>query len=89
MVLAGEAGSPDARRLIAALNGGFAPNRVALFKSGDNAARLARLAGYTDGLDVVQGRTAAHLCVGASCKESVTNVDDLIARLAGKPHDRR
>ena len=89
VVLAGEAGSPDARRLIAALNGGFAPNRVALFKSGDNAARLARLAGYTDGLDVVQGRTAAHLCVGASCKESVTNVDDLIARLAGKPHDRR
>ena len=89
VVLAGEAGSPDARRLIEALNGGFAPNRVTLFKSGENAARLARLAGYTDGLDVVQGRTAAHLCVGASCKESVTNVDDLIARIAGKPHDRR
>jgi uncharacterized protein len=88
VVLAGEAESPDARRLIAVLNGGFAPNRVTLFKSGENAARLARLAGYTDGLDVVTGRTAAHLCVGASCKESVTNVDDLIARIAGKTHDR-
>jgi uncharacterized protein YyaL (SSP411 family) len=88
VVLAGEAESPDARRLIEVLNGGFAPNRVELFKSGENASRLARLAGYTDGLDVVQGRTAAHICVGAACKESVTNVEDLIARIAGKPHDR-
>ncbi|MCU0562703.1 MAG: thioredoxin domain-containing protein [Desulfobacterales bacterium] len=88
VVLAGEEASPDALRLIEALNGGFAPNRVTLFKSGENAARLARLAGYTDGLDVVRGGAAAHLCVGASCKESVTNVDDLIARIAGKTHDR-
>ena len=88
VVLAGEAQSPDARRLIDVLNGGFAPNRVALFKSGENAARLARLAGYTDGIDIARGGAAAHLCVGASCKESVTSVDDLVARLAGKTHDR-
>jgi len=33
----------------------------------------------------VQGRTAAHLCVGAACKESVTDMQGLIDRLLSKP----
>jgi uncharacterized protein YyaL (SSP411 family) len=88
VVVAGEAQAPDTRQLLAALNGSFAPNRVTLLKSEENAPRLARVAGFTDGLDVVKGRTAAHLCEGANCKESVTDMDDLIARLSSKTDDR-
>jgi uncharacterized protein len=84
LVLAGESGAPDAERWLAALNRKFTPNQVAQLKSADNAARLARFAGYTDGLQLVPGRTAAHLCVGAACKESVTDVQDLLDRLLGK-----
>jgi uncharacterized protein YyaL (SSP411 family) len=84
IVIAGEPGSADAEQLLAALNLTFRPNQVAQLKSDDNASRLARFAGYTDGLQVVQGQTAAHLCVGAACKESVTDVQSMIDRILEK-----
>ncbi len=85
LVIAGESGSPEAERLLAALNLKFSPNQVTQLKSGDNASQLARFAGYTDGLKFVQGRTAAQLCVDAACKESVTDMQGLIDRLLSKP----
>ncbi len=81
--MAGTAEAADTRGLLAALNRGFAPNQVALFKSEDNAARLSRFAGYTDGLQVARGQAAAHLCEGAACKESVSDIEQLIERLSG------
>jgi hypothetical protein len=84
IVIAGESGSPDAERLLSALNVTFMPNQVTQLKSGGNAAQLARFAGYTDGLQVAQGKTAAHLCVGAACKESVSDVPGLLDRILGK-----
>jgi len=84
IVIAGETGSPDAQRLLAALNRAFAPNQLAQLKSAENASRLARFAGYTDGLQFVKGQTSAHLCVGSACTESVTNVQGMIDRILGK-----
>jgi hypothetical protein len=57
---------------------------VTQLKSGDNAAQLARFAGYTDGLQFVKDQTAAHLCVGSACSESVTDVQGIIERILGK-----
>jgi uncharacterized protein YyaL (SSP411 family) len=84
IVIAGESGSADAERLLAALNLTFTPNQVTQLKSDQNASRLARFAGYTDGLQLVQGQTAAHLCVGSACRESVTDVHGIIERILGK-----
>jgi hypothetical protein len=84
LVIAGESGSPDAERLLAALNLKFSPNQVTQIKSGDNASQLARFAGYTGGLPLAPGQTAAHLCVGSACKESVTDMQGLIDRLLSK-----
>jgi hypothetical protein len=84
IVVAGDPSADDTRRLLAALNRGFAPNRLAQLKSGDNAARLAQFARYTDGLELVRGRTAAHMCEGSACRESVTDIPAAIARLTEK-----
>jgi uncharacterized protein YyaL (SSP411 family) len=84
LVIAGESGSPDAERLLAALNLKFSPNQVTQIKSGDNASQLARFAGYTGGLPLAPGQTAAHLCVGSACKESVTDMQGLIDRLLSR-----
>ncbi len=83
IVVAGTAEAADTRRLLAALDRGYAPNQVALFKSEDNAARLSRFAGYTDGLAVARGQASAHLCESAACKESVSDIAELIERLSG------
>ena len=84
VVIAGESGSPEAERLVSALNRKFAPNLVAQLKSADNAAKLARFAGYTDGLQLVQGRASAHLCMGSACRESVTDAQELVDRILAK-----
>jgi len=84
LVIAGELDSADAKRLLASLNLAFTPNQVTQLKSSDNASQLARFAGYTDGLKYVQGKTAAHLCVGSACKESVTDVQAMIDRIREK-----
>jgi hypothetical protein len=81
IVVAGDPAAADTRHLLSALNRNFAPNQLAQLKSGENAAHLAQFAGYTDGLQFVKDRTAAHMCEGAACRESVTDIEGMIARL--------
>jgi hypothetical protein len=84
IVLAAAEETPDTRALLAVLNQGFAPNQVAHLKSSENASRLSRFAGFTDGLQVARGQATAHICVGASCRESVAATPDELARILGK-----
>ncbi|MDX1708964.1 MAG: thioredoxin domain-containing protein, partial [Desulfobacterales bacterium] len=53
IVITGDPENADARQMLAALNLNFAPHKVALVKSDQNAERLANFAGFTDGLQFV------------------------------------
>jgi uncharacterized protein YyaL (SSP411 family) len=55
-----------------------------LVKSDQNAARLAKFAGYTDGLQIIKGKATAHVCRGFSCKEPTTDVQTMVDRILGK-----
>jgi hypothetical protein len=67
IVIAGTPQAADTQALLSQLNRHYAPNRVTLMKSDDNAERLARFAGFTDGLQLVQGKTTAHICRDGAC----------------------
>jgi uncharacterized protein YyaL (SSP411 family) len=69
---------------IDALNLNFTPNKVTLVKSDQNAERLAKFAGYTDGLQLVKGKATAHVCKGFACKEPTSDVQTMVARILGK-----
>ena len=84
VVIAGDPDKVDARQMLAALNLNFAPNQVALVKSDQNAKRLAKFAGYTDGLQLVQGKATAHMCKGFACKETTTDIQALVDHIIGK-----
>ena len=84
VVIAGDPDKIDARQMLAALNLNFTPNQVALVKSDQNAARLAKFAGYTDGLQLVQGKATAHVCKGFACKEATTDIQAMVAHIIGK-----
>lgn len=84
VVITGEPDAPDTLDMLQALNVNFSPNKITLLKTDRNADRLAGIAGYTDGLQVVQGKTTAHICRGTACKESITEVSTLIRQIAGK-----
>ena len=84
VVISGEPDKSDARKLLAALNLNFTPHKVTLVKSDQNAERLAKFAGYTDGLQLVNGKATAHVCKGFACKEPTSDVQTMVARILGK-----
>jgi uncharacterized protein YyaL (SSP411 family) len=83
-VIAGEPTGTDTQQLLSALNLSFAPNKVALVKSDQNAERLAKFAGFTDGLQVVQGQTTAHMCKNGACKDSTSDMQTVLDRVLEK-----
>ena len=84
VVITGEPEASDTLEMLQALNASFTPNRITLVKSDHNAKHLSGLAGYTDGLQVAQGKATAHICRGNSCKESTTDVLEMIRQVTGK-----
>jgi uncharacterized protein YyaL (SSP411 family) len=84
VVITGEPEAVDTRELLAALNLNYTPNKVTLVKSNRTAEQLASLAGYTDGLQVVQGKATAHVCRGHACKDATTDVETMVKQLLGK-----
>jgi len=89
IVIAGEPTETGTRQLLSALNLNFAPNQVALIKSDHNAERLAKFAGFTDGLQVVEGQTTAHMCKNGACKDSTSDIQAFVDRvLMGERHTK-
>ena len=84
MVIAGDPEKEGARKMLAALNLNFTPHKVALVKSDQNAERLAKFAGYTDGLQLVAGKATAHVCKGFACKEPTSDIEAMLANILGK-----
>jgi hypothetical protein len=84
IVITGDPEKSDARKMLEALNLNFAPHKVALVKSDQNAERLAKFAGFTDGLQLVEGKATAHVCKGFACKEPTSEVQDMVDNLLGK-----
>ncbi|MEW6671633.1 MAG: thioredoxin domain-containing protein [Thermodesulfobacteriota bacterium] len=83
VVVSGSPEAADTRELLAALNLHYAPSQVTVVKSEQNAGRLARFAGYTDGLQVVADRAVAHVCRGGACTGSTSDSQTLLDQILG------
>ena len=81
VVVTGEQDARETLEMLAALNLNFDPNGIAHVKTTGNAEQLSRIAGYTDGLDVVQGKTTAYICKGGSCQDATTDVNRMLEQL--------
>ena len=89
IVITGEPDKKDTQQLLSALNLNFTPNKVALVKSDQNAERLAKFAGFTDGLQVVKGKTTAHMCKNGACEDSTTDIQAAVDHILKKGQDLR
>ncbi|MEJ2155076.1 MAG: thioredoxin domain-containing protein [Desulfobacteraceae bacterium] len=85
VVVTGEAAADDTRNILKALQLPYAPHLVTLLKSDQNAEQLTRMAGFTSALSPDKGVATAHICVGANCKESTTEVDIMLKHIQNKP----
>ncbi len=84
IIIAGEPQAIDTQQLLSALNLNFTPNKVTIVKSDTNAERLAKFAGYTDGLQVTEGQATAHVCRNGSCTDSTTDTQTMVSKIMGK-----
>jgi uncharacterized protein YyaL (SSP411 family) len=84
IIVAGEPQATDTQQLLSALNLNFTPNKVAMVKSDQNAERLAKFAGFTDGLQVIEGKATAHVCRNGSCTGSTTDTQTMVDSILGK-----
>jgi len=83
IVVAGPAGAPETKALVAAARGGFAPRSVLLLREpGPEGEAIARLAPFTAAQLPVNGKPAAYVCENFSCGAPVTDRDALTAALA-------
>ena len=84
VVIAGEKDAKETLEMLEALNIQFDPNGIAQVKTDANAARLSQVAGFTDGLDVIQGQATAYICKDGSCKDSTTDVNHVLKQLVNR-----
>ena len=81
VVLTGKTEDTGTRKMIETLNQHFSPNKVVLLKSDRNGKKLSEIAGFIDGLQVVEGRTTAHVCKGFSCKEPTSDLETMVKQV--------
>jgi len=84
IVITGESEEANVHKLLSTMNLYFTPNKVTLVKSDQNADRLTRFAGFTDGLEVTKGEITAHLCRDGSCTGSTSDTNAVIDQLIEK-----
>jgi len=83
VVLTGKAGDTGTRKMIETLNRHFSPNKVVLLKSDRHSKKLSEIAGFIDGLQVIEGKTTAHVCKGFSCKEPTSDLEAMVKQVLG------
>ncbi len=84
VLLIGQEGADDTKRMIHTAFSGFHPTVVVLFKpSGRGKAGIDSLAPFAASNQAVQGRATAYLCEGFACHRPTTDPDELARLLAG------
>jgi hypothetical protein len=73
IVVVGEPEAGDTQAMLAVLNRTYAPHDAVLLKTRANAARLARLVGFTAALKPVDGKATAYVCADFACSRPVTD----------------
>jgi len=83
VVVAGERERPKTKKFLDILNRDFAPNRIVVFKSEQNAERISRFAPYTEPLQVPEDTVTAHVCSNGACSLSIDSAEALARQLRG------
>ncbi|NLN06355.1 MAG: thioredoxin domain-containing protein [Firmicutes bacterium] len=77
IVIAGEPGAEDTERLLRTVSAIFLPNKALLLHPGDGDDSLEQLAPFTRGMQRKNGRATAYVCSNYTCREPVTDPQDL------------
>ncbi len=84
VVIAGTPGREDTNALLAVLRQSYLPNLTLLFRpEEEETPAIAEIAPFTREMRSLDGRAAAYVCTGFSCRRPVTDPRELAALLGG------
>jgi len=82
IVIVGDFGGEATQKMIEIVHTAFLPNRVMMYRGrGEEAARLAALAPFTEGLPTGDGQPTVYMCENYACRNPITDLDELRAML--------
>ena len=82
VVIAGRPGREDTNAMLAVLRRSYLPNlTLLLHPEGEEAPTIAEIAPFTREMRAFDGRAAAYVCTGYSCRRPVTDPQELAALL--------
>lgn len=84
IVVVGERDCEGTNQMLATINNRYKPGMVVLLKDSKNAERLEKIAPFTAGQGLVDGKTTAYVCRNFACERPVTAIAELEERL-GQP----
>ncbi len=85
VVIAGLRGGEDTSALLAVIRRRYLPNLTLLMRpEGEDAPAIAAIAPFTKEMRAIEGRAAAYVCAGFSCRQPVTDPKALAALLGAE-----
>ena len=84
IVIAGRSGGEDTRRLMAALNSRFIPNKVVVFRPEPDGGGVTDLAPYTKKQTTIDDDATAYVCRNYACELPTTDIKKMLELLGEK-----
>ena len=84
VVVAGRRGEAGTDALLGALAAPFLPGVVVLLRPEDDPGAVTRLAPFTEGMAMREGKATAYACSGNSCQEPTTDAGRLAAQVGAR-----
>ncbi len=81
VIVAGQSGAPETRKMLSAVRGVYLPEKVLIFRPMESASRIQRFAPYLENYRSVNGETAVYLCTNYSCRAPLTSMDAVVAAM--------
>ncbi|HJX11899.1 MAG TPA: hypothetical protein VJ377_00040, partial [Dehalococcoidales bacterium] len=86
LVVAGESGGEDTRKLLRAIGRAFVPNKVVMLLPAEtDSPGIKRLAPFTGQMTALGGKATAYVCRNYACELPTTDVGDVLKRLDAAP----
>ncbi|VGO19436.1 thioredoxin domain-containing protein [Pontiella sulfatireligans] len=81
IVVVGDRGSEETKRMLEYIHSVYKPGKVVLFKDPSDAGKLADLAPFSKELGMVGGKATVYICRGFACEQPVNSIKDLKSKL--------
>ena len=86
VVVVGDPAAKDTQEMLTALRSAFVPNKVVLFRPGDETSPdIAGIADFTEPLRSTDGKATAYVCINTACERPTVDIGTMLALLNTKP----